>query len=157
MNWAIFKYYYRTFEVNDRGTVKNENGIILKGSKHRNGFRVLNLRLKLLNGEIESKTLLVHRMVATCFIENPELKPFVIHKDGDLVNNKAENLEWATEEEKIAHQQAIGKFGYSKLSTVDVMKIKKRIKKGDVIQHIANDFNVSHTQIQRIKKGENWI
>ncbi len=157
MEWKKFKFWYRTFEVNEKGKIRNEKEVILKGSKHKNGFRIINMRLKDDKGEITYKGLLIHQVVAECWIENPESKPFVIHKDGDLLNNKAENLEWATPSEKIMHQKKLGRFGNSKLSTKEVLQIKRLLdKKEKPIIEIAKEFNVSHTQIQRIKRGENW-
>lgn len=45
----------------------------------------------------EESTLLVHRLVASTFVPNPNNYLFVNHKDGDKSNNNAENLEWVEE------------------------------------------------------------
>jgi len=47
----------------------------------------------------------VHRLVAAAFVENPALKPEVNHIDCDTLNNKADNLEWATRQEQEAHKR----------------------------------------------------
>ena len=55
------------------------------------------------------------------------------------------------------HQKKLGRYGNSKLTTKEVLQIKRLLNKKDTpIVEIAREFNVSHTQIQRIKKGENW-
>lgn len=50
----------------------------------------------------------VHRLVALHFIENPEDKPEVNHKDGNKAHNDMSNLEWATEGENATHAYATG-------------------------------------------------
>lgn len=49
------------------------------------------------------ETVYIHRLVATAFVPNLYGKPFVNHKDGNKLNNAAENFEWTTHAENIQH------------------------------------------------------
>lgn len=52
---------------------------------------------------IRGKNRSVHRLVAQAWVENPDAKPHVNHKDGDKLNNCADNLEWVTQSENQKH------------------------------------------------------
>lgn len=43
----------------------------------------------------------LHRLVAETFVDNPDNKSVVHHKDGNPKNNRADNLMWVTAEEHI--------------------------------------------------------
>ena len=60
----------------------------------------------------------VHRLVAITFVDNPDNKPFVNHRDENKINNCADNLEWVTHVENCRYGTAIERrtkhFDYSK-------------------------------------------
>lgn len=45
----------------------------------------------------KAKKCRVDRLVAETFVPNPQNLPYIKHKDGNLTNNAAENLEWCEE------------------------------------------------------------
>lgn len=63
---------------------------ILAAAQHRWGY----MNVVLSDENYKRRTLMVHRLVATAFIPNPEGLPFINHKDEDKTNNRADNLEW---------------------------------------------------------------
>lgn len=82
------------YQVHPRGVIRNaETGLNLRPGKSKNGY--LTVRIK--------KTLTVHRIIAEAFIENPQGKKCVNHRDGQKRNNNISNLEWNTHSENNSH------------------------------------------------------
>ena len=53
------------------------------------------LYCRLWNGR-RQRNVPIHRIVAETFIENPDAKPWINHKDGNILNNHMSNLEWVS-------------------------------------------------------------
>jgi len=80
-----------------------EDGTIFSKQLNRNLSCSLGKYVTVQIGGRGGKTEYLHRIVARCFIPNPENKPCVNHKNGDKHDNRAENLEWVTYSENHKH------------------------------------------------------
>ena len=90
--WRPVDGFEGLYAVSNLGRVKSlkyGREKILKPAKHRNGYLFVTLCI---NGK--RKHFLVHRLVATAFIPNPEGFEQVNHKDENPSNNVVTNLEW---------------------------------------------------------------
>jgi hypothetical protein len=91
---------YDEVSTSNLGRIKVKDNTQTYGTLRKNGYcdiKVFN------NKEKKYKTFRVHRLVCLTFLENPENKPFVNHKDENRSNNKIENLEWMTNKENVNH------------------------------------------------------
>ena len=90
---------FENYEVSNLGKVRNmKSGRTLKPQLNPNGY----LGLCLYENN-KRKRLLLHRIIATAFIDNPGKKPQVNHIDENKLNNDLSNLEWCTERENAIH------------------------------------------------------
>ena len=90
---------FPNYEVSTLGNVRNSNtGRVLKLTC-KGGYMFTGLSQNSIG-----KTLPVHRLVALAFIDNPENKPQVNHKDKNRGNNNVSNLEWSTASENNIHR-----------------------------------------------------
>ena len=100
--WKDIKGYEGKYMVSNKGRVKslNYNNTGKEGILKAH-FNVHGYLFVVLYKEGKRKLPLVHRLVATAFLENPEGYTEVNHRDEDKENNKAENLEWVSHEYNI--------------------------------------------------------
>lgn len=114
------------------------------------------------------KALPVHRLVAKAFLPNPENKPQVNHIDGNKLNNRLDNLEWATAKENVDHAVRTGlikKGSRSHRAVLNediVREIKIKLNNGDTQISIVRwleatyGIKVSRGLIGRISNGTLW-
>ena len=95
--WKAIAGYDGQYEVSDLGRIKSlkyAKEKILKPRKNLGGYLQV-----ILHKDGNSKTITVHRLVATAFISNPGNLETVNHKDEVKTNNAVSNLEWMSRED----------------------------------------------------------
>jgi hypothetical protein len=105
------------------------------------------------NHKGKNEYLLVHRLVATLFIENTNNTKTVNHKDGNKLNNSVSNLEWLTCQENLKHARDNGM-----LKTKITKEIAEKIY-SDIggVRFLAKKYNIGKTQVGYIKQGKRWM
>lgn len=112
----------------------------------------------------------VHRLMAKAFLENPDNKETVNHKDGVKTNNSLDNLEWATHSENTQHAYDMGlatsrikdftKRGEdhpnSKLTLSVVDNIRSDRLDGMTLTAIATKYDLGTSTVHRVCKNKTW-
>ena len=89
----------------NRDKNKRVERYIINPRKTKNGYCRVYARQTSTN---KRKDLYIHRLVAENFIDNPDNKKFVNHKDCRRDNNTINNLEWVTSKENTDQTMRIG-------------------------------------------------
>ena len=90
-----------SYMVSTDGLVKRvETNKILNQKLDKNNYLSVSISM---GSRYNTKSMLVHRLVAETFIPNPENKPVITHIDGNTINNNVNNLKWTTRKENRQH------------------------------------------------------
>jgi hypothetical protein len=115
------------YEIYEDGTiisyVRSIEGRPLKHNLNRGYYTV----------ELNGKEHKVHRLLAECFIPNPDNLPMVNHKDGVKTNISIDNLEWSTARDNVLHAYANGLCPKYKGPRVDNRKVNQYTRDGKLI------------------------
>ena len=118
---------FENYEISNLGKVRNiKSGIMLKPWITKDGY----LRHCLYKHN-KRKNLLLHRIIATSFIDNHEEKPCVNHIDENKLNNDLSNLEWCTERENVIHGTRTKRAAE---------KLSKKVIQLDLNDNVLNEF-----------------
>lgn len=119
-NTGIVKSLPKTW-VSGIGKILSHNGIIIKQSMNSCGY----MHVRICKNKAY-KTLKVHRLVASAFLENNMNYTHVHHIDNNKLNNNLSNLMWCS-----GRQNAIW---------------KNELKNGKTSKHVGVDFNKKHNK-----------
>lgn len=93
--WRDIPGYNGRYQISNFGRVRTKNynhtGITKIMQLSENGRGYLQVCLTKDN---KKRSIKIHRLVAECFINNPDNLPVVNHKDENKQNNHVNNLEW---------------------------------------------------------------
>ena len=146
-------YTLDDYEITYDGNIINKHsGHVLIGQPNSKGY----LRVC-----IGKKFYFIHRLVAEKYVPNPDNKEQVNHKDGNKLNNSADNLEWMTNQENRTHamkhflHQQGEDCPHSKLDWEAVEYI--RANPDHLLQReLGEMFGVARTTISSIVTYRSW-
>ena len=149
------------YACNEKGEILNRlTGKKLRTFKGKDGY----YRVSLYMGK-KAKTFIVHRLILSAFIDNPDPEKYteINHIDGNKANNLLSNLEWCDRgyNQRHAYKQGLriakkgSSNGRAKLTEQDVSRIRELLNYLPQVK-IAKIFGVSKSTISAIKTGVLW-
>lgn len=143
--WKDVPGYEGLYQVSSLGRLKrvfkNGKDRLLSGKQDKDGY------IQVIVSRNQSKKYCrLHRLVAEAFIQNPEGKPVVNHKDKNVQNNAADNLEWATVSENTRHGYYTGR-NVHKRAVVQYTKSMEYVTCWDSIEEAAQTLEITRNNI----------
>ena len=145
--WVKLKDY-DNYSVSSFGNIKNITNKLMK-PKLNNGYYFVNIK----NNNNYYKNVSIHRLVAITFLENPENKETVNHKNHNKLDNNLYNLEWATMIEQNIHKRKKEKTPGRKILQYDLNM--SYIQSFDSVREAGKSINQEQnsTMISKVCKG----
>lgn len=152
--WRDIKGYEGYYKVSNLGNVMSiaRNGTIkqnkiLKPNTDKGGYSYVCLHKK-----GTTKTIKVHRLVASEFVKNPQNKPEVNHIDGNKKNNEASNLEWVTSSENQLHSIYVLKKNIKEVEQYDLNG--NYLRTWESVKNAGESLKIWSCDISRVCNGK---
>lgn len=135
--WKSIKGFEGIYSVSNLGDIRHEKTEkktgtgnyarqqhILKQRKNNKGYMLVDLYK-----ENKRYQMLVHRVVAMAFLDNPNNYSVVNHKDENPLNNKVVNLEWCSQKYNMNYGNVGKKIGKANSKAVKQVDLNGNILK----------------------------
>lgn len=144
--------YQDNYIVFKNGTIFNLHGRLISGGVDKSGYR---------HGLFNGRNRDFHKIIADCFIENPDNLRDVNHKNGNKLDLDVDNLERTTHSDNIIHAYKMGliqvqrgeEHHRSKLTESDVRSIRSSNKSS---RQLAREFGVDSSTINDVRNNKTW-
>lgn len=158
--------HYDTYTVQPEGLVISHYNraplTVALYKKNKQGKDVLYPRVRL-SHKGKASWHALGRVIAECFIPNPDNLPHVNHKDGNRLNNHYTNLEWCTHLDNIKHSVDNGlnpkgeRQGIAVATELLVREIRRLRKESSMTYpEIAHIVGLRRRTVEAIGSGQNW-
>lgn len=141
--WRDVPGYEGLYKVSDHGDVKSL----------RSGCMVAVIRGQYVNLSREGRMekVKVAYVVARAFVRNEAMRPYVVHRNGNRSDNRAENLEWSEKPEDIVRGRSAGRDSRSVVCYSEQGELVGRF--GSMAEG-ARAMGVSRQGIMRVCNGK---
>ena len=154
--WKPLKNFESTHLISNLGNVKCiSTNKLLNILKHSRGYNAINI-----NVNKTKNHLLLHRLLAINFIDNPNNYTQVNHINGIKTDNRLENLEWITPSNNMKHAF---KTGLNKQTNFQKEVLRQRVSKkvinietNEIFQSVkiaSEKYNIHPSTLAQMLRG----
>lgn len=156
--WKDIAGYEGRYQVSNMGNVRRASYTIAKDD---NSYTVPDTLLRphidgdYLYVNFDNRSFAIHRLVGKAFLDNPEDRYTLYHKDGNKFNNRSDNLEWSIK--KFHGKTKPPVYRGKKVKCLDNGKIYDNMKQAAEDTHIGYE-RISHSAYTGAKvKGHTFV
>lgn len=160
----LFKRYKNSvYYVSAYGKIYSvQTNKVLKGWRNKKGYLFFDLWLP--EGQV---SIAQHRIIAECFIPNPNNHPLVRHLNDNVFDIRIENLAWGTKSDNMNDAVRNGKIkdrpapigeksSGAKLTAEKVISIRSEHSLGGHYKELAMKYGISDSHIYQIINRQAW-